>query len=129
MSITTVTAIIKDCCEAEPSDPDHPDTICISVSDLEIIVARNLEVVILSDDPLPRHLLPPLRRESRSSITTGADMSDITMCKGQDCLLRESCYRYTAPANPYRQSYFLTGPLDEIGDCKEWVDNGKEQQP
>lgn len=55
MSITTVTAIIKDCCEAEPSDPDHPDTICISVSDLEIIVARNLEVVILSDDPLPHN--------------------------------------------------------------------------
>ena len=53
-------------------------------------------------------------------------MTDITMCKGQDCLLRESCYRYTAPANPYRQSYFLTEPLDEIGDCKEWVDNGKE---
>jgi len=56
-------------------------------------------------------------------------MTDITMCKGQDCLLRESCYRHTAPANPYRQSYFLTEPLDEIGDCKEWVDNGKEQQP
>jgi len=52
-------------------------------------------------------------------------MTDITMCKGQDCLLRESCYRYTAPANPYRQSYFLTEPLDEIGDCKEWVDNNK----
>ena len=56
MSITTVTAIIKDCCEAEPSDPDHPDTICISVSDLEIIVARNLGAVILSDDPLPHNV-------------------------------------------------------------------------
>ena len=55
MSITTVTAIIKDCCEAEPADPDHPDTICINVIDLEIIVARNLEAVILSDDPLPNN--------------------------------------------------------------------------
>ena len=50
-------------------------------------------------------------------------VSDITMCKGQDCPLRESCYRYTAPANPFRQSYFLTEPVDELGDCDEWVDN------
>lgn len=55
MSITTVTAIIRDCCEAEPADPDHPETICINVIDLEIIVARNLEAVILSDDPLPNN--------------------------------------------------------------------------
>lgn len=47
MSITTVTAIIKDCCEAEPADPDHPETICINVIDLEIIVARNLEAMEL----------------------------------------------------------------------------------
>jgi len=65
MSITTVTAIIKDCCEAEPSDPDHPDTICISVSDLEIIVARNLEVVILSDDPLPHNAALSARADAR----------------------------------------------------------------
>ena len=69
MSITTVTAIIKDCCEAEPADPDHPDTICINVIDLEIIVARNLEAVILSDDPLPNNA--DLSGRTRSAGMTG----------------------------------------------------------
>jgi hypothetical protein len=55
-------------------------------------------------------------------------MSDITMCEGQDCPLRESCYRYTAQPNPFRQAYFLKEPLKEENDevvCHEWTDNGK----
>jgi hypothetical protein len=51
-------------------------------------------------------------------------MADITMCKGQDCPLRESCYRYTAQANPFRQSYFMTEHMDENDECPEWVDSG-----
>jgi hypothetical protein len=40
-------------------------------------------------------------------------MADITMCPGNDCPLKESCYRYTAIPNEYRQSYFITPPYDE----------------
>lgn len=55
-------------------------------------------------------------------------MTDITMCQGHDCPLRESCYRYTAPANPFRQSYFVYEPYnDEEDDCAEWIDNEKKR--
>ena len=37
-------------------------------------------------------------------------MSDITMCFGTDCPIKENCYRYTATANEYRQSYFTNPP-------------------
>lgn len=42
-------------------------------------------------------------------------MSDITKCDGAGCPLRESCYRFTAEANSYRQSYFMEVPL-------KWLD-------
>ena len=46
-------------------------------------------------------------------------MSDITMCTGKECPLKETCYRYTAPKNEYRQSYFQFVPYDhESGDCE-----------
>ena len=32
-------------------------------------------------------------------------MADITMCVGTGCPLRETCYRYTAEPNEYRQSF------------------------
>lgn len=37
-------------------------------------------------------------------------MSDITMCTGEDCELKETCRRYTAPVSPYKQSYFTQCP-------------------
>lgn len=37
-------------------------------------------------------------------------MPDITMCGDEECPLKETCYRYTAPANPYYQNYFTTSP-------------------
>ena len=40
-------------------------------------------------------------------------MPDITMCEGKDCPLKETCYRYTATPNEYRQSYFVNPPYDE----------------
>lgn len=42
---------------------------------------------------------------------------DITMCKGEDCYARETCYRYIAEANPYYQAYFLNAPLKD-GECE-----------
>ena len=38
-------------------------------------------------------------------------MPDITMCKGEDCPQKESCYRYTAVPDIY-QSYFVEPPND-----------------
>ena len=37
-------------------------------------------------------------------------MSDIAMCKGTDCPIKEQCERFTAKPNEYRQSYFTTIP-------------------
>jgi hypothetical protein len=38
------------------------------------------------------------------------NMPDITMCKGGSCMLRLSCHRYTATAEPLGQSYFSEPP-------------------
>jgi hypothetical protein len=37
-------------------------------------------------------------------------MPDISMCKGESCLLRLNCHRYTATAEPLMQSYFEEPP-------------------
>jgi len=37
-------------------------------------------------------------------------MPDITMCKGQNCPLKENCYRYKAKPSLY-QSYFMEAPF------------------
>ncbi len=61
-------------------------------------------------------------------------MADITMCVGTGCPLRETCYRYMAEPNEYRQSFSdFTGKVtqDEDGygtrshDCPEYVPNAK----
>jgi hypothetical protein len=38
-------------------------------------------------------------------------MPDITMCKGEGCIQREGCYRFTAKPSEYRQSYFIDVPF------------------
>lgn len=48
-------------------------------------------------------------------------MADITMCKGEMCAKKETCYRYTAPVNEYRQSYFVASPINMLsGKCNEY---------
>lgn len=43
---------------------------------------------------------------------------DITKCKGINCPLKESCFRYTAKAGEFQQSYFTEVPYDkETGTC------------
>lgn len=44
-------------------------------------------------------------------------MADITKCKGEHCLLKEKCYRYTAKDSEYRQSYFAEIPIKN-GICE-----------
>lgn len=46
-------------------------------------------------------------------------MSDICKCDGTSCPLRDSCYRFTAEANPYRQSYFMEVPLKWLNFVQE----------
>lgn len=51
-------------------------------------------------------------------------MSDITMCCDVDCKLKESCYRYTAWANPYRQAYFINSPREGDECTMFWSNEG-----
>lgn len=37
-------------------------------------------------------------------------MPDITMCTGENCSLKETCYRNKATPCEYRQSYFIKPP-------------------
>lgn len=46
-------------------------------------------------------------------------MSDITMCNGADCPKKNECYRFLATPSEYRQSYFITPPI-ENGKCDEF---------
>ena len=53
-------------------------------------------------------------------------MADITMCPGTDCPHKESCYRYTARANEFRQAYFTEPPIKD-GKCDMyWGKNAEE---
>jgi hypothetical protein len=50
-------------------------------------------------------------------------MADITMCSGDNCKIKDSCYRYTAKRS-FWQSMFKTPPLKEDGTCEMfWGDN------
>lgn len=54
-------------------------------------------------------------------------MADITKCKGKDCKLKKSCYRYTA-IDEILQSYFAESPFEQFDDefyCKYYWDNNK----
>ena len=44
-------------------------------------------------------------------------MADITKCSGTGCPHKEKCYRFTAPADEYGQSYFVKPPLKDDGTC------------
>ena len=34
------------------------------------------------------------------------------MCKGQDCPIKDECYRHTAPESDMRQSWFMESPCN-----------------
>jgi hypothetical protein len=42
-------------------------------------------------------------------------MADITKCRGDGCIIKEKCYRFTAKADEY-QAYFLESPIKD-GKC------------
>jgi len=45
-------------------------------------------------------------------------MSDITKCKGTNCPVKEHCYRFTAEASEFMQSWFLDAPGEHHDDGK-----------
>ena len=53
-------------------------------------------------------------------------MPDITMCNGQGCELKETCYRYTATPSKYMQSYFTETPIKN-GECEYYWQDAKER--
>ena len=55
-------------------------------------------------------------------------MPDISMCKGGECPLKETCYRYTAMPGE-RQSYFLIPPFRKGGACDYfWYNNENKKK-
>lgn len=52
-------------------------------------------------------------------------MVDITKCFGGDCPLKDKCYRFTAPAGEYMQSYFRK-PMNSGNDCEYFSSNGRK---
>jgi hypothetical protein len=58
-------------------------------------------------------------------------MPDISLCKNEDCPLRENCYRYTATPGEFMQSYasFEWGiTIDNDIYCDYFIDNKLKSQ-
>ena len=53
-------------------------------------------------------------------------MPDISMCSNVLCPSKEYCYRYTAIANPRRQSYMEFAPEEGEDKCDHFYPNGKD---
>lgn len=49
-------------------------------------------------------------------------MADISKCRGTGCPLKEKCYRFTAKADDFWQSYFATEPIED-DECEYFWDN------
>ena len=47
-------------------------------------------------------------------------MADITMCTIEECVQKESCYRFKAEENPFRQTYFAEDPRKGDGTCDHY---------
>jgi hypothetical protein len=51
-------------------------------------------------------------------------MPDITMCKGEGCEVKETCYRFTAKPSEYQQAYFPETPSVN-GGCEYYINDNK----
>lgn len=51
-------------------------------------------------------------------------MADISKCANENCKIKDSCYRHTAPES-YWQSYMMFGdnkPIENKKECKDfWI--------
>jgi hypothetical protein len=48
------------------------------------------------------------------------------MCRGNNCPYKESCYRFTANPNEFRQSYFIEPPFKDDKCEMYWGDTQHE---
>ncbi len=46
-------------------------------------------------------------------------MADISMCEGEGCKVKRTCYRFTAKPSEY-QSYFTPSPIEDKGCEYYW---------
>jgi len=53
-------------------------------------------------------------------------MSDIAKCQDNKCPARLMCYRFTAPANEYRQSYGIFNREEDANNCDMFWSNKHE---
>lgn len=67
---------------------------------------------------------PLVDRSYLAQIARKILMPDIAMCNGDDCPVKENCWRYMAPANRW-QSYFAAPPCNEEGCEYFWDMNEK----
>lgn len=44
-------------------------------------------------------------------------MADISMCPGTGCPVKEKCYRFTATASEFMQSYFFEPPFEIVDNA------------
>ena len=51
-------------------------------------------------------------------------MADISKCADHQCPSKEICYRFTAPASEYRQSYGAFGREQDAYNCDMFWHNG-----
>lgn len=72
---------------------------------------------VIADDPL-------VDRQYLAQISRKILMSDIAMCQGGECPVRENCWRYLAPTDRW-QSYLGTPPFTEEGCDYFWDVNEK----
>ena len=52
-------------------------------------------------------------------------MADITKCQGINCPRKETCYRYTAQADEYWQSW---SDFDMLAECECYWENESEEK-
>jgi len=52
---------------------------------------------------------------------------DITMCLGDTCPLKKTCYRYTADPDELRQSYFVVASYKN-GKCEAYWEDEKDAE-
>lgn len=56
-------------------------------------------------------------------------MVDISMCTNQDCPSKDTCYRFTASPNVWRQSYMEFKPEVDSNQCKYYsLDNRTNEE-
>ena len=54
-------------------------------------------------------------------------MTDISMCRGDGCYVRDECYRFTARPDGMWQAWLSTTPTDDGKACDYYIDNANKR--